>query len=262
MQAPTFTRNKAALASHFQRDWVLFAYHLGDLDDFYFPHCRWLVWPAADDVKEALLIYRPPGENSPSTVMAFGLSEAMDELLVAVRDQLPDRFFCHFQSHHRESLGSGFTLSPLGPHIKMRLDDLTRVNDDTFEQVVWLGGEDEGRIQCLMDRGYPDGYFSPHMLATGLYVGIEDGDKLVSLAGVHTHNTEQRIAVLGNIVTHPDYRGRGFATKVTYALSRRLAEQGLRVCLNVARDNQAARACYRSLGFVHTHDYEEGEFYR
>ena len=36
-----FTTNKERLSEHFQKDPVLFAYHLGDLDDFYFKDCQW-----------------------------------------------------------------------------------------------------------------------------------------------------------------------------------------------------------------------------
>ena len=36
-----FTVNKKHLERHFQKDPVLFGYHQGDLDDFYFPDCQW-----------------------------------------------------------------------------------------------------------------------------------------------------------------------------------------------------------------------------
>ncbi|MFH9350516.1 GNAT family N-acetyltransferase [Kitasatospora sp. NPDC017646] len=50
----------------------------------------------------------------------------------------------------------------------------------------------------------------------------EDG-RPVAAAGVHVHSAAHRVAVLGNVVTHPDARGRGLARACVTAPYRRLA---------------------------------------
>jgi ribosomal protein S18 acetylase RimI-like enzyme len=54
---------------------------------------------------------------------------------------------------------------------------------------------------------------------------------------------------LGNIVTHLDYRGKGFGKAVTARLCQLLAENVDNIGLNVKADNITAVAMYRKLGF-------------
>lgn len=55
------------------------------------------------------------------------------------------------------------------------------------------------------------------------------------------------------VVTAPDQRGQGVATRVLRALLARLAERGAaRVFLEVAEDNDAALALYSAAGFTAT----------
>ena len=56
---------------------------------------------------------------------------------------------------------------------------------------------------------------------------------------------------IGNIVTHKDYRGRGFATRLFNALLEELKEQGItKVFLEVEHDNAPAIALYKRSGFA------------
>ena len=69
-----FCRDKKRLQSHFLKDRVLFAYHLGDLDDFFFDDCQFAVLnDSRGRVEECLLTYF--GCDTPS-VLAFGLTTA------------------------------------------------------------------------------------------------------------------------------------------------------------------------------------------
>ena len=49
-----------------------------------------------------------------------------------------------------------------------------------------------------------------------------------------------RLAVVGNVLTHMDYRGRGFATAVTGAVTAELLRTCDQVVLNVRADNPPA----------------------
>ena len=53
------------------------------------------------------------------------------------------------------------------------------------------------------------------MLETGKYFGIRREGILVSVAGIHVYSPEYDVAALGNITTHPDFRGQGLGRKVT-----------------------------------------------
>ena len=102
---------------------------------------------------------------------------------------------------------------------------------------------------------YPDNFFEPYQLSTGHYYGIfQEGEgspgPLVCVAGVHVVSREDRLAALGNIVTHPDLRGRGLSTRATSHLCRALGAEGIELlALNVERRNGSALRVYEKLGF-------------
>ena len=55
--------------------------------------------------------------------------------------------------------------------------------------------------------------FRQRSLELGVFYGVFEGERLVSVAGTHIVSDNERIAALGNVMTHPDYRGRGLATR-------------------------------------------------
>jgi len=65
------------------------------------------------------------------------------------------------------------------------------------------------------------------------------------------------VAALGNIATHPDFRGRNIATKLISALCYNLQNEVDTISLNVRAENKAAINCYIKMGFEITGEYEE-----
>jgi predicted GNAT family acetyltransferase len=98
-------------------------------------------------------------------------------------------------------------------------------------------------------RFYPDNFFEPYQLESGFYYGIRVDGRLVSVAGVHLVSERFDVGVLGNIVTHPDHRGRGLSTRCTGYLLEALFERVARVALDVDEGNAAAMACFEQFGF-------------
>ena len=80
---------------------------------------------------------------------------------------------------------------------------------------------------------------------------------MVCLGGVHVYSRAYKVAALGNIVTHPDYRSRGMATAITTALCRILSPQITHIGLNVKADNTDAIRVYERCGFNHVAGYDE-----
>jgi ribosomal protein S18 acetylase RimI-like enzyme len=209
---------------------------------------------------EAILIYHGPSQP---TVLALGLTDQFADLLLSSVDSLPDRFYCHYQARQEGVFERSYESRALGDHLKMSLKNNKALEAaPAGEGVVRLDRSREAALRALFERAYPDSYFDTRMLDTGKFFGLQENDALIAVAGIHVYSREYRVAALGNIATHPDYRGQGLAGKLTACLTRELVNEGLTVTLNVAADNEPAIRCYSRLGFERTHEYREAEFIR
>src|SRR4051812_28471627 len=81
--------------------------------------------------------------------------------------------------------------------------------------------------------------------------------QLVSAAGTHVVSPGARLAVVGNVLTHADFRGRGYATAVTGAVTAELLRTCDQVVLNVRSDNPPAIGAYLRLGYAEHVRFEE-----
>ncbi|MHC4559779.1 MAG: GNAT family N-acetyltransferase, partial [Planctomycetota bacterium] len=108
-------------------------------------------------------------------------------------------------------------------------------------------------------KAYPGNFFEPRMLETNQYYGIRESDELISIAGVHVYSQRYKVAALGNITTHPNYRGRGYGTTVTAKVCKSLLREIDHIGLNVKADNTSAVRCYEKLGFEVVDSYGEFE---
>ena len=68
---------------------------------------------------------------------------------------------------------------------------------------------------------------------------------------------DYKVAVLGNIATHPEHRERSIGSKLTFALCYDLNKSVDIIGLNVKSDNESAIKCYRKIGFEMMANYEE-----
>ena len=99
---------------------------------------------------------------------------------------------------------------------------------------------------------------SPRACTTAIRVN----GRLVAAAGTHVVSPTARLAVVGNVLTHIDYRGRGFATAVTGAVTAELLRTCDQVVLNVRADNPPALNAYRRLGYAEHMRFEERLIHR
>jgi len=115
-------------------------------------------------------------------------------------------------------------------------------------------------VNWIHDRLYQLGFASwlpSSAIGDGVYYGMRVGGRLVAAAGTHVISRQARLAVVGNVLTHVDYRGRGYATAVTGAVTADLLRSCDQVVLNVRSDNPPALQAYRRLGYAEHVRFEE-----
>jgi len=253
-----FSTDKQRLKRHFEKDKVLFSYHLGDLDEFYYPHCQFAVdYGDKSKIEDSILVYT--GGEVPA-VLAFGFTDLFDDLLKQMLPLLPNKFFCHFKEKQRSIFLTTYKETNLGTHHKMKLESFQKVSNNNNFDIRRLDSTHFSLLKKLYSIAYPNNYFIERMLESGKYYGCFDNDKIVSVSGVHVDSLEYKISVLGNITTDKEYRGKGISTIVTSRLLENLIADDKTVCLNVKADNHAAITSYTKLGFVKVHEYEEALF--
>jgi ribosomal protein S18 acetylase RimI-like enzyme len=107
---------------------------------------------------------------------------------------------------------------------------------------------------------YLENHFSAGLCKEGLYFGAHAGGNIIAAGGTHALVPKHSIAVLGNIITAPEFRGQGYATAITAALVETLFKQQITlVVLNVFEDNNTAIRVYERLGFQTYHRFFTGK---
>lgn len=92
------------------------------------------------------------------------------------------------------------------------------------------------------------GPFGQRTIAFGHYHGVMENGKLVAMAGQRLH--VQHFTEISAVCTHPDYLGRGYATKLVQHQTNLILDQGQVPFLHVRADNERAIAVYKRLGFA------------
>lgn len=248
--------DRARIGAFLRRDAPLHLYALGDLDDFFWPSTIWYGLEADGELRQLLLGYLTDSLLVLHALTAGPLAE-LRELLARALPLLPPRVYAHLTPGAAGALVEHYRADPHGTYDKMLLVAPERLGSPHEHAVERLGAGELEELLALYAASYPGNWFDPRMLATGQYYGLRAGGALVSVAGVHVYSPQQRVAALGNIVTHPAARGRGYAGAVTAHLCRELLRTVDQVGLNVRADNPAAIACYSRLGFVRVAGYEE-----
>lgn len=149
---------------------------------------------------------------------------------------------------HIDALREAYLVGDVLPMRRMSVSrpEFTPVNGLTRR----LRGRDAGRINWLYSVGGGRGRYFPDAIEHAVYYGVVEGDLLVAVAGTHIVAPNEGIAVVGNVFTHPEYRGHGYAERATSAVTAELFERGCgEVVLTVDPENAPAVAAYTRLGF-------------
>jgi RimJ/RimL family protein N-acetyltransferase len=229
-------------------------YTIGDLDDFFWPHTTWYAFYDKGEIQTITLLYTG---MAPSTLLLFYDKDPYYsvELLKSIKPLLPEKFNAHLSPGLTAVFGKENITKDYGHNFRMILRKNTEASDD--ENIRRLGLSDLKDIKELYSIAYPDNWFDSSMIGTGKYFGYFRKEKLIGISGIHVYSSVYRVAALGNIAIHADFRGQKIAYKLTSALCNDLKKNVDIIGLNVKSDNAAAIKCYENIGFGISCSYDE-----
>ncbi len=251
-----FLHDPQELEVFLRRNTFLNIYAIGDLDDFFWPCTCWFGRRNCGKIDSIALLYT--GMKLPTLIVMSGDISPERELLASIAHLLPDPVYCHLSPGLEDALENSHDLETHRRYCRMALLDREAISDNDCLDVVQLKRSDLEELLDFYSKSYPRNWFDPRMLETGKYFCIRRDGNIVSAGGIHVYSPEYRVGTLGNIATHPEYRGSGFGTAVTAMVCRSLLETVDHIGLNVRSDNSAAISCYEKLGFRTVASY--GEF--
>ncbi len=246
--------DRALLRSFLERDRLYAAYALCDLDDREFGRTRWGVAFAGSDPIAVVLEY---AGLAPQPVFVMGENAGIAAILrVLIR---PRAAYLAARTEHLSAIGGIYRAEPGPLMVRMWVD--RSIFRPCPAEVARLLPVEVGDLNRLYQLGFT-AWLPPTAVAEGVYYGIRVGGRLVSAAGTHVISAEARLGVVGNVMTHPDFRGRGYATAVTGAVTADLLRFCDQVVLNVRSDNPPALQAYAKLGYREHVRFEERLIHR
>ena len=252
------------IESFLMADKLANVYLLGKLDPAYVPFCS---WHGERDEKGRLVALMLSYTGLSIPVAFFVASESRNPagFFASCAQLLPTRFHFHVIGEDLDLLRRSCHVSSYQKMCRMGLDRerFDRPSSPHLpgqDRAVSLGHKDTASIMALYAH-YPDHFFEPTQLETGLYFGVRDlanPKRLLSIGGVHAVSPSYDVAIVGNLVTHPDARGQHLATVCTAALLGELFKQVSFVALNVQAVNEPAIRLYTNFGFDTNNVFFEG----
>ncbi len=252
----TILHDKDEIEAFLRRNTPIHLYELGDLDEFFWPHTTWYALKENGQINALVLLYS--NLELPTLLAISDDLHATRVLLYAMLPQLPRRLYAHLSGDLASVFTGAYHMDSHGLHYKMALIEPAHLEQVNTSDVILLTVDDAEELQTLYRVSYPGNWFDPRMLKTGYYYGIRRAATLVSVAGVHVYSPRYRVGVLGNVTTHPAFRGQGLGKAVCAKLCAELLKTVDDIGLNVMADNPSAIAAYRRLGFEVISEYEEG----
>ena len=248
------TTDRALLREFLGQDRLYAAYAICDLEDREFGRTRWGAAFDGDDLVAVGLEYTGP---SPQPLFVMG---STDGVAAVLRDVIrPRAAYIAARSTMLPAIENYYRIDPGPQMVRMAVDRARfRPYPATVQRLLPV---QNGELNRLYQLGFAS-WLPSTAIADGVYYGMRVNGQLVSAAGTHVVSPMARLAVVGNVLTHVDYRGRGFATAVTGAVTAELLRTCDQVVLNVRADNPPAINAYRRLGFVEHARFEERLMHR
>jgi ribosomal protein S18 acetylase RimI-like enzyme len=240
-----------AIRAFLETDRLYAAYAIGDLEPELFADCLWLGAERNGSQRALALLYRglvPPA--------FFLMGDPAGLAAILAHGRHPDSVCLTCRAEHLPAVAECYAWEN-EPRAMDRMV-LRRRDSPPAGGCVRLTDADARPLGELLACEQVSG-FSPAQIGRGVFFGIFRDGRLAAAAGTHLVSPRYGVAAMGNIVTHPDYRGRGFGTAAAGAVLGELVRAGIRdIVLNVRRDNPPALRVYEKLGFDRYCSYCEG----
>jgi RimJ/RimL family protein N-acetyltransferase len=243
------TTDRILLREFLERDRLLAAYAICDLEEREFGRTKWGV---ASRNGELIALCMEYGGITPQPMFAMGDQEGVAAIL---RDVIrPRAAYLAGPSDVLPAVAQSYRVEPGPPMIRMWVDRARF--QPAPAPVERLLPVEVGELNRLYQLGFA-AWLPSSAIAEGVYFGIRVNGRLVAAAGTHVISREARLAVVGNVLTHSDHRGRGYAKAVTSAVTAELLRYCDEVVLNVRSDNPPAIQAYSRLGYIEHTRFEE-----
>lgn len=248
------TTDRDALRAFLAQDRLYAAYAICDLEDREFSRTRWGAAYDGDRMIAIGLEYTGP---TPQPLFVMGQT---DGIAAVLRDVIRPRA-AYIAARHEmlPAIETHYRVDPGPQMVRMWVD---RSHFKPYPATVQrLLPVEIGELNRLYQLGFAS-WLPATAIADGVYYGMRVNGRLIAAAGTHVISPTARLAVVGNVLTHMDYRGRGFATAVTGAVTAELLRTCDQVVLNVRADNPPAINAYRHLGYSEHARFEERLIHR
>ena len=244
------TRDPAVLRGFLERDRLFAAYAICDLDEREFPRTRWAVARQGPEVVALGVEY---SGASPQPLFLMGSDPGIGAIL---RDVLRPRIaFIATLPANLAQVQRRYHLDAGPQMVRMATDreHFLPVDDPGVERLSPIDAPELNRLYRLGFGSWLPG----QAIAEGVYYGLRIRGRIIAAAGTHIVSRDSRLAVVGNVMTAPEFRGRGYAKAVTAAVTSELLGFCDDVVLNVRSDNPPALNAYRRIGYLEHVRYEE-----
>jgi ribosomal protein S18 acetylase RimI-like enzyme len=248
------TSDRGLLRDFLDRDRLYAAYAICDLEDREFPRTRWgVAWEDGEPVAVGM-------EYTGLTPQPLFVMGRPDGISAVLRDVLrPRAAYIAARPEHLPAVEAHYRVDPGPQMVRMWVDRARfRPYPATVQRLLPV---EIGELNKLYQLGFA-AWLPSSAITEGVYYGMRVNGRLVAAAGTHVISPSARLGVVGNVLTHMDFRGRGFATAVTGAVTAELLRSCDQVVLNVRADNPPAINAYRRLGFAEHARFEERLIHR
>jgi ribosomal protein S18 acetylase RimI-like enzyme len=248
------TTDRALLHDFLAQDRLYAAYAICDLEEREFGRTRWGAAYDGDELVAVGMEYTGP---TPQPLFVLGRPDGISAVL---RDVIrPRAAYIAARTTMLPAVEAHYRVDPGPQMVRMWVDRARfRPYPATVQRLLPV---EIGELNRLYQLGFAS-WLPSGAIADGVYYGMRVNGQLVAAAGTHVVSPEARLAVVGNVLTHLDYRGRGFATAVTGAVTAELLRSCDQIVLNVRADNPPAINAYRRLGFIEHARFEERLIHR
>lgn len=243
------TTDRSLLRKFLEQDRLFSAYAICDLDEREFGKTR---WGGAYDGEDLVAVALEYAGLSPQPLFVMGRNDGIATIL---RDVIkPRAAYVATLPAGLPAVATQYRVDPGPQMVRMWVDRSTfRPYPADVRRLLPVEVSDLNRLYQL---GFAS-WLPSSTIAEGVYYGMRVGGRLVAAAGTHVISQDARLAVVGNVLTHTEYRGRGFATATTGAVTADLLRTCDQVVLNVRSDNPPALQAYRRLGYQEHVRFEE-----